>query len=130
MPVVWRKEEGEGNAMTHLHRQTVTMLAIVTVWTTWHVATSSPAHSIVWCANGGGVALPPHFRRGWCLLLPLWAASDGRGRWQRLATGGDVARPDDGGGGWWQWLAMVATWRARLLSMMVVVGGGSGWRRW
>ena len=39
-------------AMTHLHRRTVTMLAIVTVWMTWHVATSSPAGSIVWCANG------------------------------------------------------------------------------
>ena len=78
----------------------------------------------------GDVALPPCFRCGWCLLLPLWAASDGRGRWQWLATGGDMARPNNGGSGWWQRLAMVATWHARLLSTMVVMGGGSGWRRW
>ena len=32
--------------MTHLHMRTVTMPGIVTVWTTWHVATSSPARSI------------------------------------------------------------------------------------
>ena len=40
------RKKGEGDVETHLHMQTVTMASIVTVWTTWHVATSSPAHSI------------------------------------------------------------------------------------
>ena len=31
---------------THLLMQMVTMASIITVWTTWHVGTSSPAHSI------------------------------------------------------------------------------------
>ena len=31
---------------THLLMQTVMMASIVTVWTTWHVGTSLPAHSI------------------------------------------------------------------------------------
>ena len=116
--------------MTHLHRWAVTMLAIVTVWTTWHISTLLHARSIVWCANGGDVALPPCFHRGWCLLLLLWVAGDGHGQWQQLATGSNVVHLDDGGGGWWQRLAMVAMWHAWLLLTMVVVGGGSSWQRW
>ena len=42
----WKK--GEGDIRTHL--QTVTMASIVTVWMTWHVAMSSPAHST--CVRG------------------------------------------------------------------------------
>ena len=40
------RKKGEGDVETHLHMQMVTMASIVTVWMTWHVATSSPAHSI------------------------------------------------------------------------------------
>ena len=36
------RKKGEESAMTYLDIQTVTMASIVTVWTTWHVATSSP----------------------------------------------------------------------------------------
>ena len=36
------RKKGEGSGMTHLDVQTVTMASIVTVWTTWHIATSSP----------------------------------------------------------------------------------------
>ena len=52
--------------MTHLRMRTVTMASIVTVWTTWHVATSSHARSIA-------------FRCAWRPLLSLWAACDGGG---------------------------------------------------
>ena len=45
------RKKGEGDLETHLHMQTVTMASIVTVWTTWHVATSSPAHSIAFCCG-------------------------------------------------------------------------------
>ena len=51
---------------------------------------------------------------GWRLVV-MWRTPT------MVVVGGDVARPDDGGGGWW---------RARSLSTMVVVDGGSGWRRW
>ena len=34
--------KGKGNVMTHLHMWTVTMASIVTIWTTCHVAMSSP----------------------------------------------------------------------------------------
>ena len=38
------RKKGEGDVRTHL--QTVTMASIVTIWTTGHIATSSPTHSI------------------------------------------------------------------------------------
>ena len=36
------RKKGEGSAMTHLDVRTVTMASIVTIWMTWHIATSSP----------------------------------------------------------------------------------------
>ena len=36
------RKKGEGSGMTHLDVRAVTMASIVTVWMTWHVATSSP----------------------------------------------------------------------------------------
>ena len=62
--------------MTHLHMWTVTMASIVTVWTTWHAAMSSPARSIA-------------FRCAWHPLLSLWAACDG-GEWVAIDDGARV----------------------------------------
>ena len=43
--------------MTHLHMRTVMMLAIITVWMMWHVATSSPACSLTFCALASAVVV-------------------------------------------------------------------------
>ena len=63
--------------MTHLHMRTVTMASIITVWMTWHAATSSPACYIA-------------FHCAWHLLLSLLAACDGGG-WVAIDDG-DRAR--------------------------------------
>ena len=61
----WRRgpciqSERKMGGITHLRQQTVTMACIFTVWTTWHLATLSPACSITRRALscwGGDVAL-------------------------------------------------------------------------
>ena len=73
------RKMGKSHVITHLTQWMVTMACIVTIWTTWHLATSSPACSIVRCALsrwGGDVALPP---RGWCRLLSSYMTRNGGG---------------------------------------------------
>ena len=66
-----RERRGRGDGKTYLTLWTVTMACIVTIWTTWHLATSSPARSIARHALsrwGGDVASPP---RGWYRVSSL-----------------------------------------------------------